>query len=65
MASNSLNIFPFNESKTCHQAFPPGEHFQVPHMPNVNDVNKLGDFDLEADRLAFIDGEGMSSDLML
>ncbi|KAK2465427.1 hypothetical protein APHAL10511_002781 [Amanita phalloides] len=44
-------------SKICKQAFPPGEHFQVPNLPNVTAVNALGDFGLSADRLAFIDGE--------
>ncbi|KAG5646028.1 hypothetical protein DXG03_004630 [Asterophora parasitica] len=56
------------ESKICQQAliifrigikaFPPGKHFVVPSMPNITAVNALGDFDLAADRLAFIDGEG-------
>ncbi|KAH9891563.1 peptidase S28 [Cubamyces lactineus] len=45
------------ESKICKQAFPPGEHFVVPHLPNVTVVNALGDYDIEADRLAIIDGE--------
>jgi hypothetical protein len=39
------------------QAYLPGKHFTVPHLPNVTQVNELGDFDLAADRLAFIDGE--------
>ncbi|KAG5653760.1 hypothetical protein H0H81_010847 [Sphagnurus paluster] len=42
--------------KTVEQAFPPGKHFTVPSLPNVTAVNALGDFDLAADRLAFIDG---------
>ncbi|KAF8628691.1 hypothetical protein AX15_003751 [Amanita polypyramis BW_CC] len=45
------------ESKICRQAYPPGEHFQVPNLPNVTAVNVLGDFYIAADRLAFIDGE--------
>ena len=40
------------------QAYPRGEHFQVPNLPNVTAVNALGDFGIAADRLAFIDGEG-------
>lgn len=40
------------------QAFPPGKHFQVPILPNITSVNALGGFDITADRLAFIDGEG-------
>lgn len=28
-------------------------------MPNVSAVNDLGDYDIAADRLAIIDGEGM------
>lgn len=40
------------------QAYPAGEHFLVPPMPNVTAVNVLGDFAIAADRLAIIDGEG-------
>ena len=40
------------------QAFPPGKHFVVPHLPNVTVVKQLGDFDIAADKLAIIDGEG-------
>lgn len=47
-----------NESKICRQAFPPGEHFAVPSLPNVTVVNVLGDFSIARDRLAIIDGEG-------
>ncbi|KAF8810219.1 peptidase S28 [Phlegmacium glaucopus] len=45
------------QSKICKQAFPPGEYFSVPPLPNITAVNALGDFDIAADRLAFIDGE--------
>ncbi|KAF8905141.1 serine carboxypeptidase S28-domain-containing protein [Mucidula mucida] len=45
------------ESKLCKQAYPPGDFFKVPAMPNVTAVNVLGDFDIAADRLAIIDGE--------
>ncbi|KAJ3558690.1 hypothetical protein NM688_g768 [Phlebia brevispora] len=45
------------EAKICRQAFPPGKYFTVPHLPNVTVVNELGDFDIEADRLAIIDGD--------
>ncbi|CDO77131.1 hypothetical protein BN946_scf184657.g6 [Trametes cinnabarina] len=52
------------ESKICKQvqssmllAYLPGEHFVVPPLPNVTAVNALGDYDIEADRLAIIDGE--------
>jgi hypothetical protein len=44
--------------KPASQAFPPGEYFQVPNLPNVTAVNALGSFGIAADRLAFIDGEG-------
>jgi len=47
------------ERKICTQAFPPGEHYRVPLLPNVTAVNALGDCHTAADRLAFIDGEGM------
>ncbi|KAI0287248.1 serine carboxypeptidase S28-domain-containing protein [Russula brevipes] len=45
------------EHKICTQAFPPGAHYQVPPLPNVTAVNALGDYNIAADRLAFIDGE--------
>ncbi|KAG6868264.1 hypothetical protein C0993_005755 [Termitomyces sp. T159_Od127] len=38
-------------------AYPPGKYFTVPTLPNITAVNALGDFDIAADRLAFIDGE--------
>jgi len=44
-------------SKICRQAFPPGDSFIVPPLPNVTVVNALGDFEIAADRLAIIDGE--------
>jgi len=46
-----------NESKICRQAFPPGEYFTVPPLPNVSSVNVLGSFFIAKDRLAIIDGE--------
>jgi hypothetical protein len=46
------------EHKICVQAFPPGKHYAVPPLPNITAVNSLGGFHIEADRLAFIDGEG-------
>ena len=39
------------------QGFPKGEHFEVPRWPNVTVVNSLGDFEIAADRLAFVDGD--------
>ena len=50
-----------NESKICRQAFPPGKHLTIPPLPNVTVVNALGDFSIARDRLAIIDGEGMSA----
>ena len=44
--------------KICRQAFPPGKYNTVPALPDIEVVNVLGDFDLAADRLAFIDGSG-------
>ncbi|KIJ27686.1 hypothetical protein M422DRAFT_71572 [Sphaerobolus stellatus SS14] len=44
-------------SEICKQAYPPGEHFKVPPLPNVEDVNRLGGFFIAADRLAIVDGE--------
>ncbi|KAI0770214.1 peptidase S28 [Fomes fomentarius] len=45
------------ESKICTQAYLPGKHFVVPPFPNITAVNVLGDYDIEADRLAIVDGE--------
>lgn len=41
-----------------HKAFPPGEFFTVPPLPNVTAVNALGGLNIAADRLAIIDGQG-------
>ncbi|KAG7088068.1 hypothetical protein E1B28_012099 [Marasmius oreades] len=43
--------------KICAQAYLPGQHFKVPKLPDIESVNKLGDFAIAADRLAIIDGE--------
>ena len=50
-----------SESKICKQAYAPGEHFTVPAEPNITAVNALGGYDIAADRLAIIDGEGEDS----
>ena len=44
-------------SKTCRQAFPPGKHFSIPAQPDVESVNARGDYAIEMDRLAIIDGD--------
>ncbi len=44
-------------SKICKQAYPPGKHFAVPEWPDVDEVNRRGDYAIQADRLAFIDGD--------
>jgi hypothetical protein len=44
-------------SKICKQAYPPGKHFVVPEWPDVEEVNRRGDYAIQADRLAFIDGD--------
>lgn len=41
----------------CTAAFPPGAHNAIPPAPDVDRWNAYGGFGLEADRLAFIDGE--------
>ena len=45
------------------KAYLPGKHFVVPALPNITVVNELGDYDIAADRLAIIDGEGQSCHL--
>jgi hypothetical protein len=44
-------------SKICKQAYPPGKYFQVPEVPDVEEINARGDYDIEYSRLAFIDGD--------
>src|ERR1700722_4501755 len=60
--SSGLSFIPSpcrsNQRILLCQAFPRGKHFAVPTMPNISAVNDLGDFDITADRLAIIDGEG-------
>ena len=46
-----------HSSKICRQAYPPGKHFTVPQWPDVEEVNRRGDFALEYSRLAYIDGD--------
>ena len=46
-----------SDPNSCGQAYPPGDHFSIPQWPNVTDVNKLGGFNIAADRLAIIDGQ--------
>ncbi|KAK1227719.1 Serine carboxypeptidase S28 [Marasmius sp. AFHP31] len=41
--------------KICAQAYLPGKFFSVPKLPDVESVNRLGDFDIAKDRLAIID----------
>ena len=53
-----MNLKPITRLRSS-QAYPPGEYFTVPLLPNITAVNALGDFDIAADRLAFIDGEGL------
>lgn len=43
--------------KHCRAAYPPGEHFKLPELPDVAEVNRRGDFAIAMDRLAIIDGE--------
>lgn len=44
-------------SEVCRKGFPPGEFSSVPAHPNVSGVNDIGGFNLEYERLAFIDGQ--------
>uniref|UniRef100_V5F0R2 Hydrolytic enzymes of the alpha/beta hydrolase fold n=2 Tax=Kalmanozyma brasiliensis (strain GHG001) TaxID=1365824 RepID=V5F0R2_KALBG len=41
----------------CEKGFPAGEHYTMPARPDIDEVNKLGNFKLAVDRLAFIDGQ--------
>lgn len=42
----------------CTLAFPPGEYNTIPSSPEVDALwNSYGGYDLQADRLAFVDGE--------
>ncbi|KAL1860698.1 hypothetical protein Daus18300_009041 [Diaporthe australafricana] len=40
----------------CTLAFPPGEYNSIPASPDIDRWNAYGGLDLQADRLAFIDG---------
>ena len=40
----------------CEWAFPKGNFNSIPATPNLNYYNRYGDFNISADRLAFIDG---------
>ncbi|KAH9967739.1 hypothetical protein BGW80DRAFT_1254536 [Lactifluus volemus] len=48
------------EHKICIQAFPAGEYYKVPPLPNVTSVNVLGDYHLAADSPStpFLNGSG-------
>lgn len=40
----------------CNMAFPPGKYNAIPPSPDVDVWNAYGGYNLQADRLAFIDG---------
>jgi hypothetical protein len=44
-------------AKICKQAYLPGKHFSVPEWPDVEEVNRRGDYAIEETRLAFVDGD--------
>ena len=44
----------------CDWAFPPGEYNEIPEGPEMHWYEKYGGFNLQADRLAFIDGSELS-----
>lgn len=41
----------------CEKGFPAGQHHTMPERPNIDEVNRLGNFHLAVDRLAFVDGQ--------
>ncbi|THH02794.1 hypothetical protein EW026_g112 [Hermanssonia centrifuga] len=41
----------------CEFAYPPGQHFTVPALPNITAVNSIGGLNIAADRLAIVDGQ--------
>ncbi|SNX81606.1 uncharacterized protein MEPE_00311 [Melanopsichium pennsylvanicum] len=41
----------------CSKGFAPGEHYVMPERPDIDQVNRLGNFELGMDRLAFVDGQ--------
>ncbi|GAK62376.1 peptidase S28 [Moesziomyces antarcticus] len=41
----------------CQRGFPKGDHFEMPARPDIDEVNRLGNFALAVDRLAFVDGQ--------
>lgn len=44
-------------SEMCRKGFPAGQHYSVPAHPNVDEINRIGNFSIDVDRLAFIDGQ--------
>lgn len=44
-------------SEVCRKGFPAGEYYTMPDHPNVEEVNKIGGFAIEKDRLAIINGQ--------
>jgi hypothetical protein len=54
----SRRITPEYDLKIFHQAYPPGNHFAMPDMPDVYEVNRLGGLAIAANRLAVIAGDG-------
>ncbi|KAM0751280.1 hypothetical protein T439DRAFT_313583 [Meredithblackwellia eburnea MCA 4105] len=49
-------ITPDYTGQVCPLAFPPQNGYTVPARPNTTIINQHGGYDLEADRLAFVDG---------
>lgn len=41
----------------CKWAFPPGTHYSIPSTPNLNETLKYGGYDIQAPKLALIDGD--------
>jgi hypothetical protein len=44
-------------SEVCRKGYPAGKHYTMPAHPNVEEVNKIGGFDIAKNRLAFINGQ--------
>ncbi|SAM70655.1 uncharacterized protein UBRO_00459 [Ustilago bromivora] len=41
----------------CEKGFPAGQHLTMRERPDIDEVNRLGNFNLSVDRLAFVDGQ--------
>lgn len=52
-------------SEVCRKGYPAGKYYALPEHPDVDEVNKIGGFSIEMDRLAIINGQCESTNAIL